>query len=80
MIERRVLDPERERLRVHAAVAFMVAGALEVQTRLARELDPELHKLLSAAHGQALHVMARERRKLQEHQARPDSPKAEAAS
>ena len=59
-------DEECEALRVRVSVAFMLAGALEVQTRLARDLDPELHKLLGSAHGQALHVMARGRARLRE--------------
>lgn len=61
-----MLDQDYEAVRVKVAVAFMLAGALEVQTRLSRELDPDLHKLLSAAHGHALHVMARDRAKLRE--------------
>lgn len=59
-----LLDEDCEAVRVKVSVAFMVAGALEVQTRLVRDIDPALHKLLSAAHGQALHVMACERAKL----------------
>jgi hypothetical protein len=55
-----------EAVRVKMSVAFMVAGAVEVQARLSRDLDPELYKLLNAAHGQALHVMCRERMKLRD--------------
>ena len=61
-----LLDDECERIRVASSVAFMLSGALEVQARIARDVDPELHRMLSAAHGQALHVMARERARLLE--------------
>ena len=61
-----LLDQECEALRVNVSVAFMLSGALEVQTRLARDLDPELHRLLGAAHGQALFVMVRDRGKLRD--------------
>ncbi len=61
-----VLDRECEAIRAKVSVAFMVACALETQTRLARDLDPELHKLLGAAHGQALYIMCRHRAKLRE--------------
>jgi len=59
-----LLAEDFEALRVKTSVAFMVAGAAEVLARIARDIDPELHKLLGAAHGQALHVMSRERNKL----------------
>ena len=61
-----LLDEGCEHLRVKVSVAFMLAGAVEVEARLARDVDPELHKLLTAAHGQALHVMSRERNKLRD--------------
>jgi hypothetical protein len=61
-----LLAPECEAIRCRMSVAFMLGSALEVQTRLAADLDPELHRLLSSAHGQALHVMTRERAKLRE--------------
>jgi hypothetical protein len=55
-----------EGLRVKASCAFMISGALEVQAQIAREIDPELHKLLIAAHGHCLHVMAQARDKLRD--------------
>jgi hypothetical protein len=61
-----LLDEGCEHLRVKVSVAFMLAGAVEVEARLARDIDAELHKLLTAAHGQALHVMSRERTKLRD--------------
>jgi hypothetical protein len=61
-----LLDESCEQLRVRVSVAFMLAGAVEVEARLAVDIDPELHKLLAAAHGQALHVMSRERNKLRD--------------
>ena len=55
------LDEDCEAIRVRVSLALMVAGALELLTRLAREIDPELHQLLGSAHGQALHAMSRQR-------------------
>jgi hypothetical protein len=73
-------DPERERLRVRVSVAFMLAGALEVQARISRDLDPALHQLLVSAHGQALHVMAKARAELRAYQRSTAGQPPEAAA
>jgi hypothetical protein len=75
-----LLDPARDVVRVRVSVSFMLSGALEVQARLAREVDPELHRLLLAAHARALETMVRERTRLRAFGAgQKDSPRAGAA-
>lgn len=55
------LDPQVEQARAFVAVAFMLAGSLEVACRLAQPIDPQLYRLLSDAWARALEVMAAER-------------------
>lgn len=63
MIDPVLVEPDVEAERVKCAVAFTLSGALELQHRLARDLDPELYRLLGAAHGRCLEVMAQSRKR-----------------
>lgn len=53
------LDIQREELREKLGCAWTLATSLEVQVRLAGDVDDELETLLAAAHGRALTVMIR---------------------
>jgi hypothetical protein len=55
------LDPQAEQARAFAAVAFMLAGSLEVACRLAQPIDSQLYRLVSDAWARALEVMTAER-------------------
>jgi hypothetical protein len=59
--DRSLPDSNEEQARAFAAVASMIAWNLEVACRLAKPIDPALHRLLSDAYARALQVMTEQR-------------------
>jgi hypothetical protein len=55
---------KRAELRAHLAAAFMLAGALEVETRIAAGIDEPLHQACATAHGRACASMVRLQKEL----------------